>query len=52
MHMRNAQVTLVQAFILQEIMPKYHIAQNFDGGNIDGLASFRSLTRTILTDSS
>ena len=24
--------------------------QNFDGGNIDGLASFRSLTEKILMD--
>ena len=29
----------------------YHMVQNFDGGNIDGLASFRSLTGKILTDS-
>ena len=26
----------------------YHITQNFDGGNIDGLASFRSLTGKIV----
>ena len=29
----------------------YHIAQNFDGGNIDGLALFRSLTGKIVMDS-
>ena len=30
----------------------YHIAGNFDEGkNIDGLASFRSLTGEVLTDS-
>ena len=29
----------------------YRIAGNFDGGNIDGLASFRKLTWEILTDS-
>ena len=33
-------------------MSEYRIAQNFDGENIDGLASFRSLTEQILTDSS
>ena len=29
----------------------YRIAQNFDEGNIDGLASFKSLTGKTLTDS-
>ena len=29
----------------------YYIVQNFDWGNIDGLASFRSLMEKILTDS-
>ena len=29
----------------------YRIAGNFNGGNIDGLASFRSLTGEILMDS-
>ena len=31
--------------------PMYRILKNFDWGNINGLALFRSLTRKILTDS-
>ena len=30
---------------------EYHIAQNFDGRNVDELASFKSLMGKILTDS-
>ena len=33
------------------VLIMYRIVQNFDGGNIDRLASFRSSTGKILTDS-
>ena len=44
----NVYVIMVDEFCC---VYNYCIAQNFDVGNIDRLASFRSLTGKILTDS-